>query len=156
MKTVFWIASTGGHLRQMLGLSPIFGKYDSYLITEKTDSTMKLKQEYGKRCRFVVSSSRAHFFIYLLRFSFVCIQSFIIFLRFRPDYVITTGTHTAVPFCYIAHYFGKKVIYIETRSSFHKITWAGRIISRFADLFVVQRRSLLGLIPNAVLCEVEE
>lgn len=153
---IFFVASTGGHLQEILGLAPIFNKYDSFLITEKTSSTQKLRMEYGLRCHYVIASSRAHFLQYLFRFSFVCIQSLYIFLRFRPDYVISTGAHTAVPFCLIAHFFRKKVIYIETRANFYEITWAGRIISRFADLFVIQRKSLEGLIPNAVLCEVDE
>ena len=47
MKKVLFISSTGGHLKELLQLKKIFGKYDSYLITEKTDSTKKLKDEYN-------------------------------------------------------------------------------------------------------------
>ena len=59
-------------------------------------------------------------------------------------------------FGYIAHLFKKKVIYIETRSSFDKITKAGQLVYKKADLFIIQRKSLQSLVPNAVLCEVEE
>ena len=44
-KKVLFISSTGGHLKELLQLKKLFGKYDSYLITEKTDSTKKLKDE---------------------------------------------------------------------------------------------------------------
>ena len=93
---------------------------------------------------------------YLFKFAFNCMKSLVYFFRFMPDYVITTGTHTAVPLCVIASVFRRKVVYIETRSSFSKITKAGQMVYRIADLFVIQRKSLQPLVPNAVLCEVEE
>ena len=83
-------------------------------------------------------------------------KSIYYFILFRPDVIVTTGTHTAVPMCYIAHFFKKKVIYIETRSSFDKITKAGQLVYKIASLFVIQRNSLQKLVPNAILCEVEE
>lgn len=156
MKTIFFIASTGGHLRQLLGLQQMFEKYNSHIFTERTNSTKVLKDTYGKKMHYFVFGSKVHLFSYLFKFSYNCLLSFIYFLKFKPDFVITTGTHTAVPLCYIAHFFKKKVIYIETRSSFDKITQAGKIVSKIADLFVIQRKSLQSLIPNAVLCEVEE
>lgn len=156
MKTVFWIASTGGHLRQLLGMSDAYEKYNSHIFTEKTNSTKVLKDKYGKRMHYFVFGSKVHLFSYLFKFSWNIILSFVYFIRFKPDFVISTGTHTAVPMCYIAHFFKKKVIYIETRSSFDKITKAGQLIYKKADLFVIQRKSLQHLVPNAVLCEVEE
>ena len=38
MKKVLFIASTGGHLNELLQLSPIFKNYDYTLVTEKTKS----------------------------------------------------------------------------------------------------------------------
>ena len=48
-KRVLFISSTGGHLKELLQLKKLFNKYDSYLITEKTDSTKKLKNEYKEK-----------------------------------------------------------------------------------------------------------
>ena len=39
-KKVLFIASTGGHLNELMQLSPIFDKYDYQLITEKTKSNL--------------------------------------------------------------------------------------------------------------------
>ena len=155
-KKVFWAASTGGHLRQLLGLSALYGNYDSHIFTEKTGSTIALKDRYGNRMHYFVFGSRVHMIPYLFKFAFNCMKSLLYFFRFMPDYVITTGTHTAVPLCVIASVFRRKVVYIETRSSFSKITKAGQMVYRIADLFVIQRKSLQPLVPNAVLCEVEE
>ena len=156
MKKVFFIASTGGHLRQLLALSPLFSKYDSHIFTEKTNSTLILKKSYGKRMHYFVFGSKIHLFSYLFKFSYNILRSFFYFFLYMPDFVVTTGTHTAVPMCFIAHFFGKKVIYIETRSSFSKITKAGQLVYKKSDLFVIQRKSLQVLVPKAVLCEVEE
>ena len=41
-KKVLFISSTGGHLSEMLRLSPMFEKYDYHIITEKTKSNMGL------------------------------------------------------------------------------------------------------------------
>jgi beta-1,4-N-acetylglucosaminyltransferase len=35
-----FIASTGGHLNEMMQLSPLFKKYDYNIITEKTKSNI--------------------------------------------------------------------------------------------------------------------
>ena len=153
---VFFIASTGGHLRQLLALSPMFSKYDSYIFTEKTKSTIGLKKTYAKRMHYFIFGSKVHLFSYMFKFSYNILLSLYYFIRYSPDFVITTGTHTAVPMCYIAHFFKKKVIYVETRSSFNKITKAGQLVYKIADLFVIQRKSLQTLVPKAVLCEVEE
>ena len=47
MKKVLFISSTGGHLTELLQLKPLFQKYDSYIMTEKTKSNVSLKNEYG-------------------------------------------------------------------------------------------------------------
>ena len=51
MKKVLFISSTGGHLNELLQLKPMFEKYDSYIITEKTKSNLKLKEEYNTRMK---------------------------------------------------------------------------------------------------------
>ena len=156
MKKVIFIASTGGHLNQLLGLNPIFKNYDYYVITEKTKSNISLKEKYDKRINYLIFGSKEHFFTYIFKYICYYFCSIFYFIKIKPDYIITTGTHTAVPLCIIANIFKKKVVFIETRSSFNKITLSGRIVAPFADMFVIQNKSLLGLSKskNEVLCEM--
>lgn len=156
MKKVIFIASTGGHLNQLLGLNPIFNNYDYHIITEKTESNMSLKKKYNEKIKYLLFGSKEHFFTYIFKYLYNCFCSIFYFTKIKPDYIITTGTHTAVPLCIIAHIFKKKVVFIETRSSFNKITLSGRIVAPFADMFVIQNKSLLGLSKskNEVLCEM--
>ena len=49
MKKVMFISSTGGHLSELMQLKPLFKNYDYYIVTEKNDTTIKLKNGYESR-----------------------------------------------------------------------------------------------------------
>ena len=87
---------------------------------------------------------------YVFHFSANILKSIYYFFKWKPDVIITTGTHTAVPMCKIAHRFGKKVIWIETFANATTPTMAGKMIYPIADLFIVQWESMLEVYPNAV------
>ena len=150
MKKVMFISSTGGHLNELLQMKPLFPKYDYHIVTEKTKSNASLRQEYGKRISYLAYGTKHNMWKYWFVFPFNCIRSFYLFLKYRPDVVVSTGSHTAVPMCYIAHFFKKKVIYIETFANIYTKTVAGRMVYPIADYFVVQWESMLELYPNAI------
>ena len=150
MKKILFISSTGGHLTELLQLKPMFLQYEYQLVTEKTKSNINLKDTYGDKIKFLPYGTKEHLLKYLFVFIFNWIKSFSIFLKFKPDFVITTGTHTAVPMCYIAHFFKKKVIYIETFANSQTPTKAGKIIYPISDVFIVQWESMLVHYPNAI------
>ena len=81
---------------------------------------------------------------------FNCFKSLYIYFKIKPKIVITTGTHTAVPMCYIAKIFGSKVIFIETFANRETKTLAGRFVYPIADLFIVQWEEMLKIYPKAV------
>ena len=149
-KKVLFISSTGGHLKELLQLKKLFGKYDSYLITEKTDSTKKLKDEYKEKMGYMVFGTKDHMLTYPFKLLANCFISLYYFIKIRPKYIVTTGTHTAGPICYLGKIFGSKVIYIETMANISKKTITGKLIYPIADLFIVQWKSMLKLYPNAV------
>ena len=116
-KKVLFISSTGGHLKELLQLKKLFGKYDSYLITEKTDSTKKLKDEYKEKMGYMVFGTKDHMLTYPFKLLANCFISVYYFIKIRPKYIVTTGTHTAGPICYLGKIFGSKIIYIETMAN---------------------------------------
>lgn len=148
-KRVIFISSTGGHLSELLQLKPLITKYDSYLITEKTKSNKNLKDKYSN-VSYLVYGTKKNLFTYFFIFSFNIIKSFILYLKIRPDVIVTTGTHTAVPMCYIGHLLGSKVIFIETFANSTTKTVAGKLVYPIADTFIVQWESMLELYPKAV------
>lgn len=150
MKKVLFIASAGGHLNELMQLEPMFQNYDFYLITEKIKSNMSLKKKYGKKVSFLVFGSKDHMLTYPFKFLYNCIKTVFLFIKIRPKVVVTTGTHTAVPMCYLAKLFGRKVIFIETFANSTTKTLSGKLVYPIADLFIVQWESMLELYPNAV------
>ena len=54
MKKVLFIASTGGHLNELMQLKDMFNYYDYHLVTEKTNSNKYLKKEYGKKINYLI------------------------------------------------------------------------------------------------------
>ena len=149
MKKVLFISSTGGHLNELLQLKRMFEKYDSYIITEKTKSNLKLKEEYGNKIHFLVYGTKHKPFTYPFKLLYNCFKSLYYYLLIRPDVIITTGAHTAGPMCCIGKLGRSKIIYIETFANINTKTMTGRLIYKFADLFIVQWEEMLKLYPKA-------
>jgi len=149
MKVLF-IASTGGHLTELLQLKPLFELYDYHIVTEKTKSTISLKDIYFNRVNYLVFGTKDHKISYPFKFIWNSLKSMYLYLKIRPKFIVTTGTHTAVPMCYIGKLFRCKIIFIETFANTKTKTLSGKLIYPIADLFVVQWESLLKEYPNAV------
>lgn len=148
MKRIMFISSGGGHLEELLQLQALFSKCDYSLITEKTSTTNYLKEKY-KKVSYLVYGTKDHLLPYLFIFPFNILKSFFLFLKYNPEYIITTGTHTAVPMCFIGHFFKRKIIFIETLANAHKGTKAGKMVYKIADKFIVQWESMLDIYPDA-------
>ena len=86
----------------------------------------------------------------MFKFGFNILKSLYYFIKIRPSVIVTTGTHTAVPICYIAKLFRSKVIFIETFANSKTKTVAGKLVYPIADTFIVQWESMLELYPKAV------
>ena len=148
-KRVMFISSMGGHLNELLMLKPLFDKYDYHIVTEKTKTTKYLKDDYNKKVSYLVYGTKKLLIIYPFILLINSIISLILFIKYRPKYIITTGTHTAGPMCCIGKIFGSKIIYIETFASINNGSQTGKLIYKFADLFVVQWESMLSVYPKA-------
>lgn len=146
---VLFISSTGGHLSEMLRLSPMFEKYDYHIITEKTKSNLSLRDKYPGKVDYLVYGTKKNFLVYPFKLLYNTFKSLFFYLKLRPRVIITTGTHTAGPMCIIGKMFGSKIIYIETLANMKTKTATGKIIYHFADLFVVQWEGMLKLYPKA-------
>ena len=149
MKKVLFISSTGGHLNELLQLKSTMKKYDTYLITEKTKSTINIKSEFKNKVYHMKYGTKSHL-SYIYIFPYNCLKSIIYFIKIRPEVVVTTGAHTAVFMCYLAKLFRRKVIYIETFANVHSKSMSGKLVYPIADMFVVQWKSMLELYPKAV------
>jgi len=77
-------------------------------------------------------------------------RSLSVFLKELPDVVISTGGGVSLSLCIIGKMTSRKVIYIETFSRVLKPSLMGKIVSRFADLTIVQWEELKRYLPKSV------
>ena len=114
MKICF-AASSGGHYEQLMMLKPLMEKYDSFVITERTDYSAESKGEktyYMKQ----VNRREKDFIWRMIQNAWKSVE---IYRIEKPDVVICTGVLAMIPICLISKLMGKKLIYIE---SFAKVT----------------------------------
>ncbi|MCI8346530.1 MAG: polysaccharide biosynthesis protein [Bacilli bacterium] len=150
MKKVLFISSTGGHLSEMLQLKSMFKNYDYHIITEKTKSNISLKADYKKRISFLIYGTKDHPISYPFKLLANCFKSLYLYFRIHPDYIITTGAHTAGPMCLIGKIFGSRVVYIETFANMNSKTVTGRLLYPFSDRFIVQWKEMKKHYKDAI------
>lgn len=145
MKICF-TSSSGGHFEQLIMLEPIMLENESIVLTEKTDyfdytqvniPIYFLKQTNRKELRF------------LLYFILNIYKSIKVFIKFRPDIIISTGALSTIPICILSKLFRKKVVFIESFSKTESGTLTGKLMYRIADKFYVQWPSMKNIYPNA-------
>ena len=146
-KKVCFVASSGGHLEEISRLKEIESKYDSFLVTEKSDFEVK---NFCKRKYYIYQMNRREIF-FLPKFIGLFIIAWRMLHKEHPDFVITTGALAAYPFCIIAKYMGMKVVYIESFARVHYPSLTGKLLYNFADLFIVQWEDMLESYPKSVL-----
>jgi UDP-N-acetylglucosamine:LPS N-acetylglucosamine transferase len=137
------ICSVGGHLNQLVGLKDIYSRYSYFFVTFYS----KPLEEFSKKERvyFITDTKRNLFLIIKNLF-----QSFKIYLKEKPDIVITTGAGVAIPMCYVSKIFGCKIIFIEDFCKVRKPSISGRLVYPIADLFIIQWRYLKRFYKKAI------
>lgn len=134
----------------MMQLKKMFKDYDYHIITEKTKSNISMKNKYKDRINFLVYGTKDHMLPYPFKLIYNCFKSLFLYLRIHPDYIITTGAHTAGPMCLIGKIFGSKVIYIETFANINTKTITGRLLYPVADRFIVQWPSMTKIYKDSI------
>lgn len=150
MKRVLFISSTGGHLSEMMQLNNLFKKYDYYIVTEKTKSNLYLMDKYCGRVDYLTYGTKDHMLSYPFKLLYNCFKSLYLYFKIHPDYIITTGAHTAGPMCCIGKIFGSRIIYIETFANIKTKTVTGKLLYPISDKFIVQWDSMKKLYPKAI------
>lgn len=142
-----FIASSGGHLEELVCLKEIEEKYESFLVTEKGEFQ---EVRFGDNKYYTKQINRKEKF-FLLHFLGLFIKALCILIKEKPDVIITTGALVSYPFCVIAKLFRHKIIYIESFARIDTPSMTGKMVYPFADLFIVQWEELLEFYPKAKL-----
>ncbi|MHA7180683.1 PssD/Cps14F family polysaccharide biosynthesis glycosyltransferase [Arthrobacter sp. MDB2-24] len=131
MKILF-VASTGGHLAQLLSLRHEFSGEKLHWVTfRKRDAETALVGEdvtwaYHPTTRNIPNA---------LRNLALALPTL---MRVRPDVVISTGAGVSVPFFLVARLLRIRTVYIEVIDRIEQTTLSGRLCYPLADAFCVQ------------------
>ncbi|MCC8357215.1 MAG: beta-1,4-galactosyltransferase enhancer [Oscillospiraceae bacterium] len=128
------VSSSGGHWEQLQKLKPLVDKYSGFFVTERT----QFEEPLGNYFMVQTDLKDKWMPLKMLRNSAYAIY---IWIKERPDFVITTGTIVAYPFYILSILFRKKFIFIETFGRANMPTVAGKKMEKHADLFIVQWES---------------
>ena len=145
-KKVCFAASSGGHFEQISMLKPLMDEYDSIVVTEATEYKSSIN---GKKMYYLHQVNRKEW-AFPLWMIVNTLRSFLLFVKEKPDVVITTGVLAMIPLCLIAKIFGKRLIYIESFAKIFSPTETGKFLYKFADRFYVQWQSMKKFYPNAI------
>ena len=126
-----FVSSSGGHWEQLQKLEPLARKYDGFFVTEKTQFDALLGKYFMKQ-----TDLKDKFMIPKMLWN--SLYTLFIWVKERPDFVITTGTMVAYPFYLLAVLFRKKFVFIETFGRANMPTVAGKKMEKHTDLFIVQ------------------
>ena len=126
-----FVSSSGGHWELLQKLESLAKKYEGFFVTEKTQFDAPLSKYFMKQTdlkdKFMIPKMTWNMFYTIL-----------IWIKERPDFVITTGTMVAYPFYLLAVLFHKKFVFIETFGRANMPTVAGKMMEKHTDLFIVQ------------------
>lgn len=146
MKKICFIASSGGHLEQIMMLKPLMDKYNSFIVTEKTEYSFDSKGEKVYYLRQVNRQEKTFIWNSIVN----TFKSFEIYRIEKPDVVISTGALATIPICLIAKLHGKKLIFIESFAKVNSPTLTGKFLYKFADQFYIQWKEMQEIYPNAI------
>lgn len=136
------VSSSGGHWEQLKKLQPLLHKYDGFYVSEKTifkcDAKYVMLQT-DLNDKFVIPKMIVNGF-----------KALRIWLKEKPDFVITTGTMVAYPFYIMSRITRKKFVFIETYARASMPTKAGLVMHKHTDLFIVQWESQKKYYTKAV------
>jgi len=139
---IFIISSCGGHLTETLSLKECWNFLNPIYII---NSRIKLPSEIEDSTHFVKHSERDLFFFINI------IEAFLLFIKYKPKYIFSTGAGIAVPFSIVGKYIFKvKIIYVESAASIFKPTLTGLIMKHLAHKFYIQSEYLKKYFPNAI------
>jgi UDP-N-acetylglucosamine:LPS N-acetylglucosamine transferase len=146
------VLGEGGHTKQLLTLIDLLGdnyKYE-YILTKEDNLSAnqikyngpiyRLRRPRGKNTKLIKV---------FLRTIIVSIKSFFILLGNRPDAILSNGPAISVPVSIIGKLLGIKIIFVESASRITSLSFSGRIMYRWADLFFIQWPQLKRQFPMA-------
>jgi UDP-N-acetylglucosamine:LPS N-acetylglucosamine transferase len=140
---VLLVASSGGHLAQLLALRPWWERRARTWVTFDTpDASSQLDGEQVISAHFPTTRNAMN----LIRNSMLAMR---VVPRVNPDMVVSTGAGVAVPFFLVARALGIPTVYIEVFDRLETRTVTGRLCRPVSSLFLVQWEKQREMYPGS-------
>ncbi len=139
------VCSSGGHLAQLHRLEPWWSAHERAWVTfDKPDARTRLA---GERVHFGHHPTTRN----LPNLARNARLAYTVLRRERPDVIVSDGAGLAVPFFWLARWFGCKTAYLEVYDRVDSATMTARLCRPRTDLMLVQWPGQLDLYRGAVL-----
>lgn len=126
------MASSGGHLFQLLRLRDGWSPQDRHWVTFDTADARSLLA--GEAVTYAAHPTNRNL-PNLLRNAVLATR---LIRRLRPRAIVSTGAGVAVPFCWLGRLAGARVVYIESFARIEGPSLTGRLVHPVATDFFVQ------------------
>jgi beta-1,4-N-acetylglucosaminyltransferase len=140
-------SSSGGHLTELFQLKELLDNTEHLFVTEDLPLTRRLLQD--RPCRFVRPNGQNRNWVFWKNFLINWCLAVPILLKFRPHAIVTTGSHTAIPFCFLGKLLGCKIVYILSFCRIDSKAAAASAVYPIADLFFVQWQQMQSSYPKS-------
>jgi UDP-N-acetylglucosamine:LPS N-acetylglucosamine transferase len=130
-KKILAVSSGGGHWVELIRLAPAFEGHDvAYATVDEA-----YRSEAGQaRFYTVLDVTRWN----KLRWVQTLVKLAWIFLRERPDVVISTGALPGYFSVRLAKWFGARTVWVDSIANAEELSMAGQMIGKHADLWLTQ------------------
>ncbi|GAB2865341.1 UDP-N-acetylglucosamine--LPS N-acetylglucosamine transferase [Actinoallomurus bryophytorum] len=140
---VLLVASSGGHLAQLLALRLWWRERDRTWVTFGTEDARS--QLDGEQAVWAYHPTTRNLLNLVRNFS-LAVR---VMRRERPDVVVSTGAAVAFPFFLVAKVMRVPTVYIEVYDRLDSPTLTGRLCRPITDLFCVQWEEQTRFYPRA-------
>lgn len=147
VKKICLSCSVGGHLTQMRQLNKLYQKYEYFFITEDTEITRIFAKNEKVYLLKLINRKKWDFLLVLIYNTIITLKCL---MREKPDLIICTGALSTLPCCVLGKLLGIRLVFIESFAKLNTPTLTGKLVYRFADLFIVQWEPMLKHYPKAV------
>ena len=135
-------ASAGGHLSELLQLRECWRGWEHFFVTT---SELVVSRLNGSSRVYVVGEANRRQPLRLIAMLYRCLR---VIVRERPDVVVSTGAAPGCLMCLMAKLTGARIIWLDSLANVDRISMSGRIVRRFADIFLVQWPHLVERYPG--------
>ena len=138
------VASTGGHLLQLVSLRKGWQRYDRFWVTfQKVDAETLLENERVIWAHHPTNRNLKNLVRNLA-------LAWRVLKRERPDVVLSTGAGVGVPFLWVGRLLGMRAVYMESITCFQDLSLSGKLVYPWVDRFYVQWPDLARRYPRAI------